>query len=69
MSLRGPLYDDFISNQLPHSAEQHLLLATQLLQGYAIKLTKLPPLQGILALALMWEKPQELRADAAADQI
>ncbi len=69
MSLRGPIDDDIVSTHLPRSGEQHLQLASHLLQGYPIKLTRLPPLQGIQAVALMWEKPAESKAQAAAEQI
>src|SRR6476469_1084601 len=55
LSLRGPADDDIISQQLPRQGEQHQQLAQQLLQGQPMKITRLPALQGIQALALMWE--------------
>ncbi len=42
-------------SDLPPKASQHLSLAIQLLQGYDIKITSLPPLPGVYALALMWQ--------------
>jgi hypothetical protein len=58
LSLRGPGDDDNITQQLPRAGEQHQQLAMQLLQGFGMKITRLPPLQGIQAMALIWdEKP------------
>ncbi len=65
ISLRGPNDDDIVTTQAPPAADQHLQLALQLLQGYPMKLTRLPALQGILAVALMWEKA-EGKAQATA---
>jgi hypothetical protein len=49
-------------SDLPAKASQHLSLAIQLLQGYAMKITSLPPLPGVYALALIWhpECPSEI---------
>jgi len=74
LSLRGPMDDDSITQQLPRSGEQHQHLAMQLLQGYNMKITRLPPLQGIQALALIWDeeplkKQDHSGASRAADQI
>lgn len=75
LSLRGPSDDDGVTTQLPGAGEQHQNLAAQLLQGYPLKLTRLPSLQGIQAMALIWDRYEEKTAPApsrvsrAPDQI
>ena len=74
LSLRGPLDDDSITQQLPRAGEQHQHLAMQLLQGYGMKITRLPALQGIQAMALIWEdkaleKQDQSGTDRTAHQI
>ncbi|HYX36543.1 MAG TPA: hypothetical protein VE954_25830 [Oligoflexus sp.] len=63
LSLRGPTDDDSITQQLPRSGEQHQHLAMQLLQGYGMKITRLPPLQGIQAMALIWDEKPLVKQD------
>ncbi len=56
LSAKGDWGDELNHDiQLPQKAEQHLILAQQLLQGQPLKLTLLPALQGIQAIALIWE--------------
>ncbi|WP_141732543.1 hypothetical protein [Oligoflexus tunisiensis] len=69
LSLRGPTDDDSLIQQLPRAGEQHQHLAMQLLQGYGMKITRLPPLQGIQAMALIWdEKPLVKAASSGTDR-
>jgi hypothetical protein len=69
LSLRGPADDDVITQQLPRAGEQHQQLAMQLLQGYGMKITRLPALQGIQAMALIWdEKPLAKQDQSGADR-
>jgi hypothetical protein len=63
LSLRGPVDDDSITQQLPRAGEQHQHLAMQLLQGYGMKITRLPALQGIQAMALIWDEKPLVRED------
>ncbi len=65
LSLRGPADDDVITQQLPRAGEQHQHLAMQLLQGYGMKITRLPALQGIQAMALIWDEKPLMREDAS----
>jgi hypothetical protein len=74
LSLRGPHDDDSITQQLPRAGEQHQHLAIQLLQGYGMKITRLPALQGIQAMALIWDdrplvKQDQSGTDRTAHQI
>lgn len=57
LSIKGDLGEGELPQdwQLPFKAEQHLSLAQQLLQGHPIKVTQLPALHGVQAIALIWE--------------
>lgn|GEM_PF-3974156 len=60
LSIKGDWDEDLMpSVQLPPRAEQHLYLATQLIQGGGLKITQLPALQSMHAVALMWDLPSE----------
>lgn len=60
ISLQGETQDQLLPSSEPSpKAAQHLTLAIQLLQGQAIKITQLPPLPGIYALAFMWNPQAE----------
>lgn len=60
-SLRAEMVDELLlQKELSPKAEQHLSLALQMLQGFAIRLTKLPALNGVHAIALMWDEQAEL---------
>lgn len=79
LSLHADLPDDFLLNKVfPAKAEQHLSLALQLVLGYPIKITKLPALNGVHAIALSWDPQVEqkkgssdmkLRDDFTHDQV
>lgn len=56
-SLRAELLDErLLHKDLSPKAEQHLSLALQMLNGFAIRLTKLPALNGVHAIALLWDE-------------
>ncbi|MBC7532009.1 MAG: hypothetical protein H7318_10555 [Oligoflexus sp.] len=60
-SLRADMVDELLlQKEFSPKAEQHLSLALQMLQGFAIRLTKLPALNGVHAIALMWDTEKEL---------
>lgn len=66
ISLHADLDDDFLLNKIfPAKAEQHLSLALQLVQGFPIKITKLPALNGVHAIALSWDRQLEPRKGAS----
>jgi len=60
-SLRADSVDELsLQKEFSPKAEQHLSMALQMLQGFPIRLTKLPALNGVHAIALMWEAEQDL---------
>lgn len=67
LSIKGDWGDELAHDwQLPFKAEQHLSLAQQLLQGHPMKVTQLPALQGIQAIALIWENEASQQAPRPA---
>jgi hypothetical protein len=60
-SLRADMVDELLlQKEFSPKAEQHLSLALQMLQGFSIRMTKLPALNGVHAIALMWDAEPEL---------
>ncbi|MBC7662133.1 MAG: hypothetical protein H7249_20750 [Chitinophagaceae bacterium] len=60
-SLRTEMVDELLlQKEFSPKAEQHVSLALQMLQGFQLRLTKLPSLNGVHALALMWDADKEL---------
>ncbi len=61
-SLRAEMVDELtIQKEFSPKAEQHLSMALQMLQGFPVRLSKLPSLNGVHALALMWDADAELK--------
>lgn len=65
-SLRAEVVDELLlQKDFSAKAEQHLSLALQMLQGFPVRVTKLPVLGGVHALALMWDAEAELHQSDA----
>lgn len=60
-SLRAEIVDELLlQKDFSPKADQHLSLALQMLQGFPIRVTKLPALNGVHAIALMWDAEPEI---------
>ncbi len=63
-SLKAEMVDELLlQKDFSPKADQHMSLALQMLQGFPIRVTKLPALNGVHAIALMWDAEPEVEDD------